>query len=141
VDPWKTLGVAPHAPFEVVKSAWRAAARRSHPDRGGCAGRFKAVQAAWDSVQRTYRTGSGAGEASSVPWTHARAVRHFAQFDVDLESFGDGTTGIAGAGGVAWLSDEGLEWDGFVVPWSVLDDGIMDDAVELLLGGMHDQSR
>ncbi|WP_226363111.1 DnaJ domain-containing protein [Pseudonocardia sp. ICBG1142] len=42
------LGVSPGAPPEVLRAAWRAAARHHHPDRGGDTERFIAVNAAYE---------------------------------------------------------------------------------------------
>lgn len=43
----EVLGVRPDAPREVIRSAWRDAARHHHPDRGGDAERFRAVSDAY----------------------------------------------------------------------------------------------
>ncbi len=79
-----------------------------------------------------------AGEAAggeSGPWNHARCVRHLARIDgLEFDPLEDGSTGVAGAGDVAWLTDEGIEWDGFVVGWALVDDGIVGDLVEVLVG-------
>ncbi len=45
------LGVAPSASPEVVRSAWRAAVRREHPDAGGDPDRFAVVTAAYELLQ------------------------------------------------------------------------------------------
>ena len=50
-DPYETLGVAPSASAETIKSAYRKAARLYHPDRNpdpGAADRFRSIQAAYD---------------------------------------------------------------------------------------------
>ena len=136
MDPWTTLELSRGAPLSEARAAWRAAARRHHPDVGGDAAKFRAARAAWEAIRSTLATDRPDRCAPAPePWTHARAVRHLVELDdVEIESFDDGTTGIAGVGGVAWLSDEELEWDDVPVPWSVMDDRIMEDLIELLLG-------
>lgn len=50
-DPYEVLGVAPSASAEVIKTAYRKAARLYHPDRNpdpGAAARFRDIQAAYD---------------------------------------------------------------------------------------------
>lgn len=44
----RLLGVPPDAPADVLRRAWRAAARREHPDHGGTPERFIAVTAAYE---------------------------------------------------------------------------------------------
>lgn len=34
-DPYEVLGVRPDAPEEIVEAAWKAAAKKAHPDHGG----------------------------------------------------------------------------------------------------------
>jgi len=47
-DHYSTLGVARHAAPEVIKAAYRALAKKYHPDSpGGTAERFRAINAAW----------------------------------------------------------------------------------------------
>ncbi len=50
VDPHTVLGVAPHAPIEDVKAAFRKQALEHHPDRGGSADAFIALKRAYDAV-------------------------------------------------------------------------------------------
>jgi len=45
---YAVLGVEPDAPAETIRAAYRRAARRTHPDTGGSAEQFAAVQAAWE---------------------------------------------------------------------------------------------
>jgi DnaJ like chaperone protein len=61
-DCWEVLGVAPDAPMEEVRAAWRAAVRETHPDRLMARGvpeeavklaekRLIAVNRAWERIQ------------------------------------------------------------------------------------------
>jgi hypothetical protein len=56
VDPHAQLGVAPGAPLEEVKAAFRRKALEHHPDRGGDPAAFIAVKRAYDRIVRR-RTG------------------------------------------------------------------------------------
>jgi hypothetical protein len=51
-DPYKLLGVDRAAPWEVIAAVYRTRAKREHPDKGGDAGAWKAVQAAYDELKR-----------------------------------------------------------------------------------------
>ena len=62
-DPYAVLGVAPDAPMEEVKKAWRAAVKSSHPDLMVARGvppealklaedRVRAINAAWETISR-----------------------------------------------------------------------------------------
>jgi hypothetical protein len=48
--PYEVLGVAPTADTEQLRRAYRRMLRETHPDTGGVAVHFHAVQAAWDLV-------------------------------------------------------------------------------------------
>ena len=56
VDALAVLGLTPDAEHTAAKVAWRAAAKASHPDIAGTdaasASRFRAVQAAWEVLER-----------------------------------------------------------------------------------------
>jgi hypothetical protein len=52
IDPHTLLGVAPGAPLEEVKAAFRRKALEHHPDRGGEAAAFIAVKHAYDRIMR-----------------------------------------------------------------------------------------
>lgn len=149
MDPWQALGLAPGAGPAEARAAWRAAARRHHPDRGGDPARFITVQRAWLEVQDELEGGAGwrrdighqedrrraAPPDQAQAWTHARAVRYLVRkTEADIETMDDGTTGVA-AREIVWLSGAGLEWDGFFVPWDSVDDEIMADLVDLLMFG------
>jgi molecular chaperone DnaJ len=48
--PYEVLGVAPSVPQDQLRRAYRRLLRMTHPDTGGSAVRFHAVQAAWELV-------------------------------------------------------------------------------------------
>jgi hypothetical protein len=83
-DAYAVLGVSSDASEEDLRRAYRKALRRTHPDTGGVAAEFHAVQAAWESVgtpedrARYDRTAAafplagsadGAAASSRAPWT------------------------------------------------------------------------
>ncbi|MEI9936014.1 MAG: J domain-containing protein [Pseudomonadota bacterium] len=47
---WHTLGLEPGATVVEIKRAYRARALQTHPDRGGSAEEFRAVQSAYESA-------------------------------------------------------------------------------------------
>ena len=47
---WQTLGLEPKATLAEIKQAYRACALRTHPDRGGSAEEFRAVQSAYEAA-------------------------------------------------------------------------------------------
>ncbi|HWH11979.1 MAG TPA: J domain-containing protein [Solirubrobacteraceae bacterium] len=51
VDPYAVLGVRPGADQAEIHKAYRAAVRRTHPDAGGTAAAFEAVQAAYETLR------------------------------------------------------------------------------------------
>ncbi len=63
------LGVAPGAPAEVVRSAWRAAVRREHPDAGGDPDRFAVVTAAYELLQEAQAQDRAQDWVWAVPTT------------------------------------------------------------------------
>jgi hypothetical protein len=49
---WQTLGVEPKATVAEIKQAYRARALRTHPDRGGSAEEFRALQSAYEAAMK-----------------------------------------------------------------------------------------
>ena len=49
-DHYDALGVGRSASFAEIKAAYRSAARKHHPDLGGDAGKFAAINAAYDTL-------------------------------------------------------------------------------------------
>lgn len=50
-DPYEVLGVRPDTPVEIIEDYYRARVKRVHPDAGGDAEEFKAVQQAWEAIR------------------------------------------------------------------------------------------
>jgi hypothetical protein len=51
-DPYEVLGVRSDSPSEVIEAAYRAMAKKLHPDVGGDADAFKQVQDAYERIGR-----------------------------------------------------------------------------------------
>ena len=67
-DPYKVLGVKKRASNEEVQAAYRAAAKKAHPDAGGRNnGRIQAVNDAWEAIQQERRLGKYRTGRSVVP--------------------------------------------------------------------------
>jgi curved DNA-binding protein CbpA len=66
-DPYAVLGLRPDADQAEIHAAYRKAVRRTHPDAGGTAAEFEAVQDAYEAVRDAPRrrtagaTGGGSG--------------------------------------------------------------------------------
>ncbi len=121
-DPWRTLGLAPGAPLEEIRRAYRRLAKANHPDAAGEAAlpRFLAIQAAYESLAgpgRARRPGArpGASAPSGEPW-RADPARARASGRGDgrarpapgaRPAGSDGTTGGRGAAGAADSNDAG----------------------------------
>ncbi|MEA2373191.1 MAG: hypothetical protein QOH12_3585 [Solirubrobacteraceae bacterium] len=58
VDPYVVLGLRPGADQAEIHTAYRAAVRRTHPDAGGSAEAFEAVQEAYEALRETPRRGA-----------------------------------------------------------------------------------
>lgn len=52
MTPHEVLGIPTTASPDEIKTAYRRACARSHPDRGGTEDAFQAVQAAYDKLQK-----------------------------------------------------------------------------------------
>jgi curved DNA-binding protein CbpA len=51
VDPYRVLQVIPDAEPEVIRAAYRALARKYHPDVGGCEAQMAMLNAAWETLR------------------------------------------------------------------------------------------
>lgn len=49
-DPYEVLGVRRDSPREVIEGAYRALAKKHHPDAGGDAETFKEIRNAWERI-------------------------------------------------------------------------------------------
>jgi curved DNA-binding protein CbpA len=73
------LGVSPNASIGEIRAAWRAAAKRHHPDVGGDARAFHELSRAWGVLsspgrrQQYDRTGDEGGDSQSVD-TQAHSI-------------------------------------------------------------------
>lgn len=54
-EPWAVLGVAPDAPAEVVDAAYRALAKKAHPDAGGSTEAMARLNVARDAMKGARR--------------------------------------------------------------------------------------
>ncbi len=50
-DPYKLLGVSKDTPFNEIKAAYRALAKKFHPDTGGDNKKILAINAAWETIR------------------------------------------------------------------------------------------
>ena len=80
-DPFRTLGVAPGASLNEIKSAYRRLAKQFHPDAAGerALPRFLAIQAAYESLVDDRGRLRGTPSTAARPWeadaSRARATR------------------------------------------------------------------
>jgi hypothetical protein len=77
-DPWAVLGVTRGCPRSEIRKAYRHAVLRTHPDRGGSAAEFRAVQRAWESLERGGRNEHRAGGRSRHEATTTTRSRRWA---------------------------------------------------------------
>jgi len=70
-DPWAVLGLEPGASQDEVRHAWRVAAARLHPDRGGDPDAFRVAKAAYEFLSalpdRAQSPGGGLGDSPPCP--------------------------------------------------------------------------
>ena len=52
IDPYKVLGVHENTPFEKIKSAFRALAKKHHPDTGGDETKILKINQAWGIIKK-----------------------------------------------------------------------------------------
>lgn len=64
-DPYRTLGVSPQDPHEVIRARFRELALERHPDRGGSAEKMRELNAAYERILR-HRERQRAEAASKV---------------------------------------------------------------------------
>ena len=67
VGAYAVLGIAPSATDKELSTAYREAARRTHPDRGGDKVEFQRLQAAYSSIVTARKAGGGKSEGGSRP--------------------------------------------------------------------------
>jgi hypothetical protein len=77
-DAYAVLGLAPGATRTDVKRAFRALAHATHPDHGGDAGAFRAVQAAYEGLREVVPADARAARVHGAYATTA---------DLDLRDF------------------------------------------------------
>ena len=73
------LGVSALAPWDEVKRAYRKRALQHHPDKGGDAEQFKALQSAYERLERRHRDGEQEREARERREAAARVRREAAE--------------------------------------------------------------
>jgi curved DNA-binding protein CbpA len=73
-DPFAVLGLSRTASDAEVHAAYRAAVRRTHPDAGGSAGAFEAIQSAYETLRDPAARARLRGADAQAP-RHAEAPR------------------------------------------------------------------
>jgi uncharacterized protein (DUF3820 family) len=74
-DPWRVLYLHPDAPSEVVEAAYRALAKRLHPDSGGSTSAMAAVNSAYDAVRGKARGWKPPGPDEALEGLRAEVTR------------------------------------------------------------------
>lgn len=64
--PFATLGAARGAPLAELRARYTAAALAAHPDKGGSAAAFQAVQRAWEAVRDDAAGGGGGSDSAAA---------------------------------------------------------------------------
>ncbi|MFM2105947.1 MAG: hypothetical protein RL338_979 [Chloroflexota bacterium] len=97
-DPYRVLGLAPGAPLDEVKRAYRRLAKEAHPDAAGTAAtaRFIALQRAYESIVRT--PSGGRRPVSPRPRGRSGSAGAGAQGSAGPAGAGGTGSGSAGAG-------------------------------------------
>ena len=104
-DPYRVLGLARGATDAQIHAAYRAAVRRTHPDAGGSASEFEAVQAAYETLRdpaaraRLERDGSAAApprQSASPPPDRVEAQRRMDDLLAESQRLEDEARRLAG---------------------------------------------
>lgn len=102
-DPYAVLGVSRDADDAAIHSAYRKAVRRTHPDAGGSAGEFEAVQEAYEVLRDPDRrrasqpaTASPRPRAASPRPTPAESVREMEDLLTESQRLEDEARRLAG---------------------------------------------
>lgn len=92
MTPYEALGVAADADDATIKGAYRARAHKAHPDKGGDADEFHAVQRAYDLLSDPERRKrfDETGDVGAAPDKRGRLVNFVAQLITQvIDSTGD----------------------------------------------------
>jgi hypothetical protein len=131
MNPWDVIDADPADGLAGAKIAWRAAARRTHPDLGGTVEAFKEVRAAWAALREMDPP------PTAEVWTHGRAVRHFIACGFVPLVDDDERTTMFVAEDDSWavdLSDAELDGVDWALPWEFVDDEIVELIANRLQG-------
>ena len=74
-DPWQVLHLRPDAPSEVIEAAYRALAKRLHPDAGGSVVAMAAVNSAYDAVRGNARGWKPPEQGEAIEGLRAEVAR------------------------------------------------------------------
>jgi curved DNA-binding protein CbpA len=90
-DLYATLGVSKDADLDAIRSAYKSAAKRSHPDRGGTAEEFESVKLAYeclsDPAQREAYDGTRSSGESDADEADAKALERLKTTIIGIVSF------------------------------------------------------
>lgn len=97
-DPYKTLGVSRDASDDDIKQAYRALARKYHPDRyagkpelqASAEQKMKEINAAYDAITEMRARGARAGAGADYAWIRERIkAEQYAEAELTLEQVPD----------------------------------------------------
>jgi curved DNA-binding protein CbpA len=122
-DFYDVLGVSEDADFDAIRSAYKSAAKRSHPDRGGTAEEFESVKLAYeclsDPAQREAYDRMRASGESDADEADAKALERLKTTIIGVVSFlserhAKGDTALSEPAQFAMLADgsflDTLDW-------------------------------